>query len=62
MAICGDSWEELQEMIIEIVHLTFEDLGYTYAIDEISNWSMIWKVSLTFTRLSTQRHFLNVLA
>jgi len=35
MATCGDSWEELQEMIIEMVDLTFEDLGYTYTIDEI---------------------------
>ena len=33
---CGDTWEELQEMIIEMVNLSFEDLGYHYAIDEIS--------------------------
>lgn len=35
MATCGDTWEELQEMIIEMVNLTFEDLGYTYTMDEI---------------------------
>ena len=35
MATCGDTWEELQDMIIEMVNLTFEDLGYTYTIDEI---------------------------
>lgn len=35
MATCGDTWEELQEMIIEMVNLTFEDLGYTYTLDEI---------------------------
>lgn len=35
MATCGDTWEELQDMIIEMVNLTFEDLGYTYNMDEI---------------------------
>lgn len=35
MATCGDTWDELQQMIIEMVNLTFEDLGYTYTIDEI---------------------------
>jgi len=35
MATSGDSWDELQQMIVEMVNLTFEDLGYTYAIDEI---------------------------
>jgi hypothetical protein len=35
MATCGDTWEELQTMIVEMVNLTFEDLGYTYTIDEI---------------------------
>ena len=32
---CGDSWEELQNMIIEMLNLTFEDIGFTYTIDEI---------------------------
>ena len=32
---CGDTWEELQEMIVEMVNLSFEDLGFTYTIDEI---------------------------
>ena len=35
MATCGDTWEELRKMIVEMVNLTFEDLGYTYTIDEI---------------------------
>ena len=35
LVTCGDSWEELQEMIVEMVDLSFEDLGYTYTIDEI---------------------------
>lgn len=35
MVTCGDTWEELEEMIIEMVDLTFEDLGYTYTMDEI---------------------------
>src|SRR5690606_8292127 len=35
MVTCGDSWEELQMMIIEMLDLTFEDLGFTYAIEEI---------------------------
>src|SRR5680860_1313681 len=35
LVTCGDTWEELQDMIIEMVNLTFEDLGYTYTIDEI---------------------------
>ncbi len=35
MATCGDTWEELQVLIIDMVNLTFEDLGYTYTLDEI---------------------------
>lgn len=35
LATCGDNWEHLQKMIIEMVNLVFEDLGYTYTIDEI---------------------------
>lgn len=31
----GDNWEELQEMITEMLNLVFEDLGYTYSIDEV---------------------------
>jgi hypothetical protein len=33
---CGDTWEQLQDMIIEMVNLTFEDLGHTYTIEEIT--------------------------
>ena len=32
---CGDNWNELQKMILEMVNLVFEDLGYSYTIDEI---------------------------
>ncbi|ODS85335.1 MAG: hypothetical protein ABS46_02065 [Cytophagaceae bacterium SCN 52-12] len=32
---CGDTWEELRSMIVEMVNLVFEDLGYTFTIDEI---------------------------
>lgn len=35
MATCGDTWEELQRLIVDMVNLTFEDLGYTYTLDEI---------------------------
>lgn len=35
MSTCGDTWEELQRMILEMVNFTFEDLGYTYTLDEI---------------------------
>ncbi len=35
LVTCGDNWEELQNMIIEMLDLVFEDLGYTYTIDEI---------------------------
>jgi predicted RNase H-like HicB family nuclease len=31
----GDTFEELQLMIIEAVNLTFEEDGFTYAIDDI---------------------------
>lgn len=31
----GENIEELKEMIIEAVNLTFEDLNYSYTIDEI---------------------------
>jgi hypothetical protein len=32
---CGDTWEELQNMIIDMLNLVFEDLGYKYAIQEV---------------------------
>jgi len=35
LVTCGDSWDELHQMIVEMVNLTFEDLGYTYSIEEI---------------------------
>ena len=35
MATCGDTWEELQAEIVDMVNLTFEDLGYNYSLDEI---------------------------
>lgn len=35
MVTCGDTWEELQKMVIEMLNLVFEDLGFTYTIDEI---------------------------
>jgi len=35
LVTCGDTWDELQQMIIEMVNLSFEDLGYTYTIGEI---------------------------
>ncbi len=35
LVTCGDTWDELQSMIVEMVNLVFEDLGYTYTIDEI---------------------------
>ncbi|MEX1003139.1 MAG: XRE family transcriptional regulator [Crocinitomicaceae bacterium] len=35
LVTCGDNWEELQQMIVEMVNLAFEDLGYTYTIEEI---------------------------
>ena len=31
----GDNWEQLQEMIIEMVNLVFEDLGFSYTMEEI---------------------------
>ncbi|MDD2632662.1 MAG: hypothetical protein PHX39_10920 [Bacteroidales bacterium] len=36
LVTCDDSWEELQNMIVERVNLAFEDLGFIYTIDEIS--------------------------
>jgi hypothetical protein len=35
IATQGDTFEELKEMILEAVNLSFEDEGYTYTIDEI---------------------------
>lgn len=32
---CGDSWEELQSMIIEMLNLAFEDMNFTYSIEDI---------------------------
>lgn len=31
----GDTFDELKEMILEAVNLSFEDKGFTYTIDEI---------------------------
>lgn len=36
IATQGDTYEELQEMIIEAVNLSFEEEGFTYTIDEIN--------------------------
>lgn len=35
LVTCGDTWEELQVMVIDMLNLVFEDLGFTYTIDEI---------------------------
>ena len=35
LATSGDNWEQLQEMIVEMVNLVFEDLGFVYTIEEI---------------------------
>lgn len=35
MATCGDTWEELQREILDMVNLTFEDMGHTYTLDEM---------------------------
>lgn len=31
----GDNWEDLQKSIVEMINLVFEDLGFSYSIDEI---------------------------
>lgn len=31
----ADNWEELQSMIVEMLNLVFDDLGYTYIIEDI---------------------------
>jgi len=35
MATCGDTFEELKEMVLEVVNLAFEEEGFTYTIEEI---------------------------
>lgn len=35
IATNGDTWEELKVMALDAVNLTFEDLSYTYSINEI---------------------------
>ena len=35
LVTCGDSWDELQSMIVEMLNLVFEDLGHTYTIEEV---------------------------
>jgi hypothetical protein len=35
LATSGDNWEQLQEMIVEMVNLVFEDLDFVYTIEEI---------------------------
>src|SRR5690554_7863039 len=35
MVTYGDNWAELQEMVVEMLNLTFEDLGFIYIIDEV---------------------------
>lgn len=35
LVTCGDTWDELQSMIVEMVNLVFEDLGFVYTIEEI---------------------------
>lgn len=35
IATQGDSWQELNEMVLEAINLCFEEKGFTYTIDEI---------------------------
>ena len=35
LVTCGDTWEELQAMIVEMLNLVFEDLNFSYTIEEI---------------------------
>jgi len=35
IATCGDNFEELKEMILDAVNLSFEEEGFVYNIDEI---------------------------
>jgi predicted RNase H-like HicB family nuclease len=35
MTTQGDTFEELQDMIVDCVNLTLEDLNFSYTIDEI---------------------------
>lgn len=35
LVTCGDDWQELQDMIIEMLNLVFEDMGFNYTINEI---------------------------
>ena len=32
---CGDTYEELEEMVLDAINLSFEDQGFSYSIDEI---------------------------
>ena len=32
---CGDTWEELKAMIVDMVNLSFADMGIQYSIEEI---------------------------
>lgn len=36
LATQGDHWDDLQKMIVEMVNLTFEDLGYAYTLEDIA--------------------------
>jgi transcriptional regulator with XRE-family HTH domain len=35
LATCGDTWDELQSKVVEMLNLVFEDLDYTYSITEV---------------------------
>ena len=35
IATCGDTFDELKEMILDAVNLAFEEEGYVYSFDEI---------------------------
>lgn len=32
---CGNTWDELQDMVVDMLNLVFEDMGYTYTIEEV---------------------------
>lgn len=36
IATSGETWQELEEMVVEAVNLAFENLGIQYSINEIS--------------------------
>jgi hypothetical protein len=57
---CADTWPELEEMIVDMVNLSFEDLDWKFRIDEI-DFEYDLESFLNYYRIIGSDEFANML-